>query len=217
MVRFHYVRDIMIRKCTEHGYFRGGSCQQCKRPGRYVLDDGREEKLGRFVSGTLRHFPASAGVKMDKCGWVDLNSFCEVMKKRYNWMRKEYLYALVESDEKGRYQISGPMIRARYGHSVNVDLDYEESDTPYVYYGASPEEVDMLIENGIFPIKQRYVHLSTTYEKAAEVALIHTESPVILQVDAFKAQDDGISLKLATDYIVLADKIPPEYLYVLED
>ena len=113
MVKFHYVRDIMIRKCTDHGYFRGGSCQQCKRPGRYVLDDGREEKLGRFVSGTLRHFPASAGVKMDKYGWIDLNAFCEVMKKRYNWMRKEYLYALVESDEKGRYQISGPMIRAR--------------------------------------------------------------------------------------------------------
>lgn len=217
MVKFHYVRDIMIRKCTDHGYFRGGSCQQCKRPGRYVLDDGREEKLGRFVSGTLRHFPASAGVKMDKYGWIDLNAFCEVMKKRYNWMRKEYLYALVESDEKGRYQISGPMIRARYGHSVNVDLDYDESDTPYVYYGASPEEVDVLLENGIFPIKQRYVHLSTTYEKAAEVALIHTESPVILQVDAFRAQEDGISLKLATDFIVLAEKIPPDYLFVLED
>ena len=61
------------------------------------------------------------------------------------------------------------------------------------------------------------MHLSTTYEKAAEVALIHTESPVILQVDAFRAQEDGISLKLATDYIVLAEKIPPDYLFVLED
>jgi len=85
----------MIRKCTEHGYFRGGSCLQCKRPGRYLLDDSKEEKLGRFVSGTLRHFPASAGVEMDMFGWVNLNAFYDVMRKRYNWMKKEYLYALV--------------------------------------------------------------------------------------------------------------------------
>lgn len=190
---------------------------QCKLPGRYLLDDNKEEKLGRFVSGSLRHFPASAGVEMDSCGWVDLNAFCDVMRKRYNWMKKEYLYALVESDEKGRYEIDESRIRARYGHSVDVDLDYEECDIPFLYYGASPEEVDVLLENGIFPIKQRYVHLSTSYDKAEEVALIHTESPVILQIDVFKAQEDGISFKVATEHIVLTDKIPPEYILALEN
>ena len=217
MVKFHYLRDIMIRRCTEHGYFRGGSCLQCKLPGRYVLDDSKEEKLGRFVSGALRHFPASAGVEMDKCGWVNLNAFCEVMKKRYNWMRKEYVYALVESDEKNRYEICDYKIRARYGHSVDINLDYPENTFPYLYYGASPEEVDVLLDNGIFPIKQRYVHLSTSYEKAAGVAIIHTENPVIIQIDAKRAQEDGISLKVATEYIVLAEKIPPEYLFVIEN
>jgi putative RNA 2'-phosphotransferase len=182
-----------------------------------VLDDSKEEKLGRFVSGALRHFPASAGVEMDKCGWVNLNAFCEVMKKRYNWMRKEYVYALVESDEKNRYEICDYKIRARYGHSVDINLDYPENTFPYLYYGASPEEVDVLLENGIFPIKQRYVHLSTSYEKAAGVAIIHTENPVIIQIDAKRAQEDGISLKVATEYIVLAEKIPPEYLFVVEN
>ncbi len=154
---------------------------------------------------------------MYRFGWVNLNAFYDVMRKRYNWMRKEYLYALVESDEKGRYEIRESRIRARYGHSVNIDLDYRESDSPYLYYGASPEEGDVLLENGVFPIKQRYVHLSTSYEKAVEVALIHTENPIILQIDAFKAQEDGISLKLATNDIVLAERIPPEYLFVIED
>ncbi len=52
---------------------------------------------------------------MDRFGWVNINDFCDVMRKRYNWMRKEYLYALVESDEKGRYEIRDSRIRARYG------------------------------------------------------------------------------------------------------
>jgi len=215
MLKCHNVADTMIRKCTEHGYFRGATCPQCKHPGRFLMDDNREEKLGRFVSGALRHFPESAGVEMDECGWVNLNALYEIMKRRYRWLKKEHLYALVESDEKGRYEISEGWIRARYGHSVNIDLDYEESDSPYVYYGASPEEVDVLMENGIFPIKQRYVHLSTSLEKATEVALVHTESPVILQVDAREARKDGISFKVATDYIVLSERIPPEYLLIV--
>jgi putative RNA 2'-phosphotransferase len=132
-------------------------------------------------------------------------------------MRKEYLYALVESDRKGRYEIRDSRIRARYGHSVNIDLDYPESNLPYLYYGVSPEEIDVLLENGIFPIKQCYIHLSTSYEKAKEVALIHTENPLIIQIDALKAHEDGISLKRATDYIALAEKIPPEYLFVVDD
>ncbi|MDD3042225.1 MAG: RNA 2'-phosphotransferase [Methanosarcinaceae archaeon] len=203
----------MIRKCKEHGYFRGGVCSQCKSPGRYVLDDTREEKLGRFVSGTLRHFPDSAGVKMDACGWVDLNDFCDILINRYRWLRKEYLYALVESDEKGRYEIDRFRIRARYGHSVNVDLNYKESELPYVYYGASPEEVDMLLENGIIPVRQRYVHLSTSFEKANEVASVHTDNPIILKIDARGVQGDGLSLMHVNDYIVLAEKVPPEYLF----
>jgi len=40
---------------------------------------------------------------------------------------------------------------------------------------------------------------------------------VIIQIDALRAQEEGISLKLATDYIVLAEKIFPEYLFVVED
>ncbi|MDD2439445.1 MAG: RNA 2'-phosphotransferase [Methanosarcinaceae archaeon] len=199
----------MIRKCDEHGYFRGGICPRCQSPGRYVLDDTREEKLGRFVSGALRHFPDSAGVEMDPCGWVSLENLCNILMKRYRWLRKWHLYALVESDVKGRYEIKGGRIRARYGHSVNVDLDYEESNLPYVYYGASPEELDMLLENGIIPVKQRYVHLSTSFEKANEVASVHTDNPIILKIDARAVQEEGFSLMYVNDYIVLAEKIPP--------
>jgi len=58
------------------------------------------------------------------------------MKTRYKWSNKEKLYSIIESDEKGRYEIKGNKIRARYGHSVDVDLDYDENTQPELYYGA---------------------------------------------------------------------------------
>lgn len=77
--------------------------------------------------------------------------------------REERLIALVTSDrKKHRYEIDGKHIRAKYGHSVDVELesDYPENKLPSLYYGVSQEEVDMLLESGIKPIRQTYVHLA---------------------------------------------------------
>jgi putative RNA 2'-phosphotransferase len=201
----------MIRECPEHGPFRGEQCV-CGKEGKLILDEVKTERLGRFVSGALRHFPDDLGLAMSTKGWVDLNLLAEVMQERYRWATKKRLIALVESDEKGRYEIQNNRIRARYGHSVDVNLDFPENTLPKLYYGASPEEADILLEYGIKPVKQRYVHLSTSVEKAIEVASIHTEKPIIIEIDAEKAQSDGVEMIQATSEIVLSEEVPSVYL-----
>ncbi len=207
----------MIRKCNEHGYFRGYECPECGENGRYVLDDDREERLGRFISGALRHFPEDVGLEMDQQGWVNLDLLYDIMESRYRWATEERLVALIESDIKRRYEAEGSRIRARYGHSVNVELDYPGNEFAYLYYGVSLEEADMLLENGIAPIRQRYVHLSTSYRKANEAASVHTEIPVVIEIDAETAQQDGFFFMAVNDDIVLTDEVPPGYLSVVEE
>lgn len=206
----------MIKKCQNHGFFRGESCA-CGEAGTLMLNDEQTERLGRFISGALRHFPDDLGLAMNQHGWVDVDVLCDAMRTRYKWANKEKLFSIIESDEKGRYEVKGNKIRARYGHSVDIDLDYPENALPELYYGASREEVDILLEKGIRPIKQRYVHLSTSVEKAKEVASIHTEDPVLLVVNAEEARNDGVALLAATENIVLAEVIPAKYLRVMQD
>ncbi len=206
----------MIKKCQNHGFFRGESCA-CGEAGTLMLNDEQTERLGRFISGALRHFPDDLGLAMNQHGWVDVDVLCDAMRTRYKWANKEKLFSIIESDEKGRYEVKGNKIRARYGHSVDIDLDYPENALPELYYGASREEVDILLEKGIRPIKQRYVHLSTSVEKAKEVASIHTEDPVLLVVNAEEARNDGVALLAATENIVLAEVIPAKYLRVMQN
>lgn len=206
----------MIKKCPNHGFYRGETCP-CGEKGSLMLDDEQTERLGRFISGALRHFPDDLGLAMNQHGWVDVDVLCDVMRTRYKWANKEKLFSIIESDEKGRYEIHGNKIRARYGHSVDIDLDYPENTLPELYYGASREEVDILLETGIRPIKQRYVHLSTSVEKAREVASIHTENPVLIVINAQEARNDGVTMLAATENIVLSLEIPPQYLKVLQD
>ncbi|MDF1556713.1 MAG: RNA 2'-phosphotransferase [ANME-2 cluster archaeon] len=205
----------MIRKCPKHGYFRGEVCH-CGEEGKYVLDTERTERMGRFISGGLRHFPDDLGLGMNQHGWVDIDVLIDVMMTRYPWASENRLIGLVESDVKERYQIDGNKIRARYGHSIDVDMDFPENDLPELFYGVSQEEADMIMEIGIRPVRQRYVHMSTTYEKAVEAASVHTEDPVIFKVDAFTAMNDGIVMMKANELIVLSEEIPPEYLEVIK-
>ncbi len=205
----------MIKKCQAHGAFRGTECK-CGEAGILLLDDEQTERLGRFISGALRHFPDDLGLAMNQHGWVDLDVLCDAMRTRYKWSNKEKLLSIIESDEKGRYEIQGRKIRARYGHSVDVELDYPENTLPELYYGASREEVDILLEKGIKPLKQRYVHLSTSAEKALEVAGIHTDDPILIIIKAKEAQNDGVRMLSATENIVLSEEISPQYLELVQ-
>lgn len=201
----------MIRRCSQHGFFREERCH-CGEVGKLILDEKRCEHLGRFIAGALRHFPDDLGLAMSPNGWVNLSVLADVISTRYHWANRYLLIALVESDPKGRYEIRGDEIRARYGHSVDVELDHPENKLEKLYYGASEEEADRIIEVGLKTTSQRYVHLSTSPEKARFVGTFRTSNPIVIEVDAAEAQHSGVRMMTVNDDIVLSETIPPEYL-----
>ena len=200
-----------IRFCPSHGFYRGDKCD-CGVQGEVVISEDRATRLGKFISGALRHFPDRLKLEMDEHGWVEFDDLVRAVIRKYKWASKWHVLALIKSDVKGRYELSNNKIRARYGHSIDVNLDFPECDQETLYYGTSEEEADRLLEIGIKPVRQRYVHLSTTIEKSTEVARLRTERPIILEVDAKKAREDGIKIIQATKDICLSDEIPPEYI-----
>jgi putative RNA 2'-phosphotransferase len=203
----------MIKQCSRHGFFRGDVCE-CGEKGRLVLDEAKTEQLGRLIAGALRHFPDDLGLGMDSQGWVSLFAFGEVIHSRHRWADESTIVALVESDPKRRYEIIGDRVRARYGHSVGVDLDHPENTLPKLYYGAAEEEADMLLEAGLKSASQRYVHLSTTPEKAWHVGTFRTSNPRVIQADAKAAQEAGVKMMTVNSDIVISDPIPARYLCI---
>jgi len=201
----------VIKKCPEHGFFRGECCE-CGNAGQVVLEEERTEKLGRLVAGALRHFPDDLGLDMNPRGWVDLDALSVVIGTRYRWANKRLVLALVQSDPKERYEIREGEIRAKYGHSVDVDLDYPLNKLSDLYYGANEEEADRILEVGLKSASQRYVHLSTTPEKAWHVGTFRTNSPQVIRVDAQAAQRAGVKMMTVSGYIVISENVPPEYL-----
>jgi len=202
----------MIKRCSQHGLFRGERCE-CGSAGQLLLDEAKTEQLVRLVAGALRHFPDDLGLAMDSNGWVDLSVLGEVVKSRHRWANKNLVISLVQSDPKTRYEIDdNNRVRARYGHSVKVDLDHPENKLPKLYYGASEEEADRILEIGLKSASQRYVHLSTTPEKAWHVATFRTGNPRVIEVDAAAAQASGVKMMKVNKDIVISDPIPHKCL-----
>ncbi len=202
-----------IRICPNHGFYRGETCKKCGYRGEIILEKEKVEKLGRFISGLLRHYPSRYNLEMDENGWVDFGKLVRAVKRKFKWANQWHVKAIVYSDEKGRYELSGDRIRARYGHSVDVKLtDLPEADEDVLYYGTSEEEASRILEIGIKPVNRRYVHLSTTLEKGEEVARLRTDEPIVLEIDAKEARKDGIRFIKVNENIVLSEEIPPKYI-----
>ncbi|OKY77618.1 MAG: RNA:NAD 2'-phosphotransferase KptA [Candidatus Methanohalarchaeum thermophilum] len=205
-----------IKKCGTHGYYRGNKCE-CGEEGEKVLSENKTRSLGKIVSGALRHFPKDIGINLDENGWTSLDELYEAIKTRnkYDWLEKDHLRVLVETDEKGRYEIENGKIRATYGHTVDVRPDLPSKKVEgKLYFGSSKEEAGRIVEIGLKPAEKTRVHLSESKKSALEVAMSSTDNPVLIEVHAESAQEDGIEILKAAKELWVADEIPPEYLEI---
>ena len=210
----------MLRECRDHGYFRAEYCPVCGEEGRFLMNSEELDRLSRTLAGILRHFPERFDLEVDRYGFVDLRRFVNAIQakqRRYHWLRPHHILAIIETDNKGRYEFKDGMIRATYAHSFEVDLDPSNVGIPdALYYPATEEEVDIILETGIKPSDRKRVHLSRTVGDAVNAGRVRTETPVILEVDVKAATDDGVVIQKAGKTVYLAEEVDRKYLKRIE-
>lgn len=202
-----------LRRCAAHGAFGGTACPDCGAAGSEVLDADRRERLSKFVSGALRHFPDDAGLDLDEGGWARWESLVAAAAERYPWADAPVLRALVAADPKGRFERRDDRVRAAYGHSVDVTLDADGGEVPDVlYHGTAPQHLDAIRAEGLRPMDRNEVHLSPDRETARSVGARHADDPVVLTVDASGLADAGHAVTRRGPETFTVDRVPPEFL-----
>lgn len=213
-----------ISRCGDHDYYTEEACPHCGRTGDRLLSGPRRERLSKFVSGALRHFPADAGIHLNEAGWTGWESLVDSVEHRYDWADEEALAAVVATDPKCRFETRGTggtkALRAAYGHSVDVDLDADTTaaaaEVPTtLYHGTAPRNVGAILDEGLKPMSRQAVHLSGSRETARDVGARHTggdTEPFVFRVDVRALVDAGYTVrKRGTDTYTVA-AVPPEFL-----
>lgn len=164
------------------------------------------------MSYALRHQPQKFGLKPDIHGFVPVQDLLLVLRDRYGNVQPSDIENLVGDCPKRRFEIRGEKIRARYGHSIHVMPDIEACQPPeLLYHGTSPAMKNAILQDGIKPMRRKYVHLSKTTEEAFQVGSRKSKNPIVLAVQARGAHDQGIRF-YDMGLVVLTEEVPAKFV-----
>lgn len=171
-------------------------------------------KKSRFLSLVLRHKPEAAGVELDQSGWCPVTKLLKGCVAHGHGLSREDLDQIVAENDKKRFEFSpdGSRIRARQGHSLSVDLNYEPKTPPEVlYHGTATRSLDAIRAKGLLKGVRQHVHLSFLVETAFKVGARHGR-PVVIPVQAGAMHRAGFEFYFPPNEVWLVDRVPAEYL-----
>lgn len=126
----------------------------------------------------------------------------------------EKLCTLVDNDSNGRFELNDDKtkIRALYGHSVPVNMNYVCCTPPEIlYHGTSGNAEISILEDGLKPRARNYVHLTNSYDSAIETGARHGV-PVVSEIKAFEMFKEGYKFYNPTGKIWLVSEVPSRFL-----
>lgn len=179
------------------------------------MDKRRQIKISKFLCYVLRHHPGSIGIEVDEHGWADVSELLKGAEQNGFGITPDELNVVVEENNKQRFSFSedGRRIRAKYGHSIAVDLGYNAVVPPEtLYHGTARRNLKSIRADGLTKGNRYHVHLSPDFETAISIGQRHGK-PIVLEVEAGRMHSDGYEFYLCAESKVwLTEGVPTEYI-----
>lgn len=163
-------------------------------------------RKGKQLSFLLRH---DTEYSFDEHGYREVQDLVQ-----NHGFTNDEIIELVETNDKQRYEFNDDKskIRARQGHSVNVNVDLKETLPPDVlFHGTATRFLESIREKGILKMSRNYVQLSEKIDTAMEVGGRHG-NPVVLGVDTKTMREDGIKFYLSNNNVWLTEFVDSKYI-----
>jgi putative RNA 2'-phosphotransferase len=169
--------------------------------------------LSKTLSYWLRHRPDVGGLTLDTAGWTTVDGVLAALHRKHG-AGFDDLLTVVETSDKQRFELSADLdrIRARQGHSVEVDLGLTPVPPPaQLFHGTVARALEAIRREGLKPMARHHVHLSPDEATAHKVGA-RRGSPVILLIDSAAMAAGGHAFLCTTNGVWLTDQVPAEFI-----
>ena len=174
-----------------------------------------QQNQSKFLSLVLRHQPETIGIHLDHEGWTDVQTLLQQMIKHRQALKLSELIALVENNDKKRFQLSDDQrkIRAVQGHSSqHVQREYTAITPPDIlYHGTATRFEHSILEKGLISGERHHVHLSADLVTATKVGQRHGKV-ITFNIDTQQMHQDGFKFYQAENGVWLTERVPNAYL-----
>ena len=177
------------------------------------------DRVSKRLALWLRHRPEQADLQLTSTGWAQIDDVLKALTREGFEFDREALAELVAQSDKQRFEVSddGRRIRARQGHSLQIQGDWKLADPPdRLYHGTVDRFLETIIREGLRPMGRHHVHLSPDMETARRVGG-RRGTPVILAVQAGALAASGRPFYVTGNGVWLVEQVPPEYLQRVPD
>lgn len=182
------------------------------------MNEKHQKRISKFLSLVLRHQPEKVGLILEQGGWVNVAELLDACGKNGFAFTLDELKTVVENNDKKRFSFdeSGTKIRASQGHSVEIEIEFEQKEPPDVlYHGTSEKNVTAILKEGLSKMSRHHVHLSVDVETAKKVGMRYGK-PVIFEVDTNAMRGNGFEFYVSANGVWLVDNVPPQFLQIFK-
>jgi RNA:NAD 2'-phosphotransferase (TPT1/KptA family) len=177
------------------------------------LADSRRRHISKALAFHLRH---NLSINRDPAGWAPVDLLTGQLRADGLRVSTADVLAVAAAIDETRFESSDTHIRAMYGHSVPVDIDYSPpGEPPRLFHTTSIRAANAIFQSqsaGLRPMARQWVHLSTNWKKALEAG---GRKGSTLLVSVASASDPAITLHHAGGATWLASPIAPGMLTIV--
>lgn len=181
------------------------------------MNEKQKTKLSKFLSLILRHAPETIDLDLDENGWVNVKDLLEKSKLEGNSFTFAELEEIVTTNDKKRFSFdeTKTKIRANQGHSLDVEIEFEQKMPPEIlYHGTAERNVGAIFAGGLQKMKRHNVHLSADTETARKVGARYGK-PVIFEIDTKAMLAENHEFFVSVNGVWLTDEVPPKFLKLI--
>lgn len=203
----------------------GGQKRDRARPA-VSPEQAQQIALSRALSKTLRHAAASQGIAINSNGYCLVSDLLTHSRYKSLQATAEQIKQVVESNDKQRFEFdaSGTKIRARQGHSINVDVELTpltlDSLPDVVVHGTNPTAWESIKTQGLSRQNRLHIHMAAGLPGEVISGMRHS-AKVLIYINVPKAMADGIEFFRSANGAILSSgkdgTISPEYFLKVTD
>ena len=177
-----------------------------------MQESSLNERITRSLAYMLRHQPEEFDLELDEFGYADFEDVVRALNERIGEpIREEDVLEAIRSGDRPRYELTNGVIRALYGHSIEIDPGEPSEPPETLYIAVGARDAERAQRHGLRGGRRTFLHLALTQEEAEESGQRLPYDWVLVTVHASEADEDGVAF-YDRQALFLSEHVPTDYL-----
>ena len=173
------------------------------------------DNLSHLMRYILGNKPDEFGLVPDKEGYIAIKEFIKAIKEgpHMGYVRESHIIEVLLHDRNDVFEINEKKIRSIKRNFTPVDKDQDRVHPPKTLYkGIKRKTYPYVLKSGLLPGSNEHIAMTKDKDLAVRIARRLDQKPIILEIKAGVATENGIPFFLFGDSIYLTDKIPVQFI-----